>query len=209
MFLEQPDNALQIPSLDFVKELCYTHLQTANEMESSFNRQRSQSQQSTSSNCTYAQKIQERQNKKLESIESTKSDFAKYIGFPISSESPMEFWKRTKAEFPNLYEKAKEILCKPATSGLVERLFSLIADINTADRVNLNVKTIEEIVMYKEFINLPKTYKEATKNIFCPSDEQLIALVKKLSVKQTDKKKPSPPRKKRSSKKRSVTSAWN
>jgi hypothetical protein len=61
------------------------------------------------------------------------------------------YWHGKKNEFPILASLAKKYLAIPATTGSVERLFSIAGSIGRARRANTAPKTFENILLYKEF----------------------------------------------------------
>lgn len=56
---------------------------------------------------------------------------------------PLSFWKNRHMTFPSLAQLAKTYLAIPATSGAVERLFSVAGAICRARRAKIKTETVE------------------------------------------------------------------
>jgi hypothetical protein len=67
-------------------------------------------------------------------------------------EDPLKFWKIHSTKFPILSELAQSILAIPASSGSVERVFSIAGAIARARRSSLAVTTVREILTYREYV---------------------------------------------------------
>ena len=63
---------------------------------------------------------------------------------------PLVFWKVHAGEFPRLAQLAKIYLAIPASSGSVERLFSIAGAVQRARRARLQWKTIKNLLCYRE-----------------------------------------------------------
>lgn len=61
--------------------------------------------------------------------------------------SPLCFWKENFLKFPRLAVLARILLALPATSGSVERLFSLAVAIARSRRSRITVKNLEKILI--------------------------------------------------------------
>lgn len=60
--------------------------------------------------------------------------------------SPLDFWKKNASIYPTLANLSRIYLSMPASSGSVERLFSIAGAIKRSQRSNLNVKTMEKLL---------------------------------------------------------------
>lgn len=75
----------------------------------------------------------------------------KYLQQECARGDPLEFWTSNKLEFPTLYKLAKHFLSIPASTGDVERLFSITGHYARCKRASLHPKTIEKLILYREF----------------------------------------------------------
>lgn len=64
--------------------------------------------------------------------------------------SPLHYWKMNESRFPHLAKLAARHLSLPATSGSVERLFSIAGYIQRADRSSLKTSKIEKMLICRE-----------------------------------------------------------
>lgn len=64
----------------------------------------------------------------------------------------LNFWKTHHARMPKLSLIARKFLAIPASTGSVERLFSIAGSLARARRSRLSAKTIKNLVLYKEFL---------------------------------------------------------
>ena len=67
-----------------------------------------------------------------------------------STLSPLEYWKKNETKFPLLSKLAAKYLSFPATSGSVERLFSIAGAIGRARRSRLSLENIEKILCCRD-----------------------------------------------------------
>lgn len=74
------------------------------------------------------------------------------------SESPLNFWEVNEKKFPSLAKLAQRYLAIPASSGSVERLFSLAGVISTARRASLSLPNVEKILVCRD--NIVKCRKD-------------------------------------------------
>lgn len=81
-----------------------------------------------------------------------KSEIESYLAQPRESDSCdiLCYWYTRSREFPILSSLAKKYLAIPATTGSVERLFSMTGSIARARRARTTPKTFENIMLYKE-----------------------------------------------------------
>lgn len=71
---------------------------------------------------------------------------------PEECPDPIKYWKNNAHRFPTLEKLAKQVLGMPASSGGVERLFSVAGAIARSRRARLETKTIEKILMLRQFL---------------------------------------------------------
>lgn len=67
------------------------------------------------------------------------------------STNALLFWRVNKNSYPILGKLAKTYLSAPASSGSVERMFSLAGSIGRARRNRISVTTLEKLLMFKEW----------------------------------------------------------
>lgn len=67
-------------------------------------------------------------------------------------ECPLKFWKKREARFPTLFKLAISYLTRPASSGAVERLFSVAGAITTARRAKIHTKKLEQMLCYRQVV---------------------------------------------------------
>jgi hypothetical protein len=81
------------------------------------------------------------------------SEIEVYIQESIVPEStdPLIYWKANELRFPNLAKIARKYLCIPATSGGVERVFSIAGFLGQARRSLLTSENVRNLIMYREF----------------------------------------------------------
>lgn len=79
-------------------------------------------------------------------------EIQKFFEEPMLAETcdPLKFWQKKSGEFPILSRLAKRYLAFPATSGSVERLFSISGAIIRSHRAKINVSTAENILLCRE-----------------------------------------------------------
>jgi hypothetical protein len=65
-------------------------------------------------------------------------------------QDPLIFWKENASRLPALSALARRFLSIPASSGAVERLFSVTGSIQRARRSNLEPRVIEYLLMLRE-----------------------------------------------------------
>ena len=63
--------------------------------------------------------------------------------------NPLEYWKNSQHKFPNLAKLAAKYLSIPASSGAVERLFSVAGNIFRPNRCNLSDSNFEKLVFIR------------------------------------------------------------
>ncbi|KAF0702725.1 zinc finger BED domain-containing protein 1-like [Aphis craccivora] len=67
---------------------------------------------------------------------------------------PLEFWKKYKQTFPELYKINLKYLCVPATSVPSERVFSKTGQITNDRRNRLSPKNLDYIIFLNSNLNL-------------------------------------------------------
>lgn len=79
-------------------------------------------------------------------------EFNNYTKEKIEEEScdPLEYWKSNKQRFPFLSQLARRVFSIPASSGSVERLFSIAGAIARARRAKISLERVEMLIMNKE-----------------------------------------------------------
>jgi hypothetical protein len=84
-----------------------------------------------------------------------KAEIDSYLNEPEISdkEDPISYWKQrnNNREFPSLTSLAKTVLAMPASSGGVERLFSVAGAISRSRRSRLTVGNIEKLLLCRNY----------------------------------------------------------
>ncbi|XP_035716793.1 zinc finger BED domain-containing protein 4-like [Folsomia candida] len=77
----------------------------------------------------------------------------KYLGLQRepSKSDPLEFWAKNETSFKELSNLASQYLAIPASTGSVERLFSLLGSFGRSRRSSLNPKSLENLVLHREY----------------------------------------------------------
>jgi hypothetical protein len=77
-----------------------------------------------------------------------------YIREPRQSNEKdvLQYWKTNETKLPTLSKIAKQYLSIPVTSGDVERLFSVAGAIQRSRRASLHTSTVENLLLYKEYL---------------------------------------------------------
>jgi hypothetical protein len=65
---------------------------------------------------------------------------------------PLQYWKLNESRFPNLARITRKFLCVPATSGGVERIFSIAGFLGRARRSSLTSENVRNLISYREFL---------------------------------------------------------
>jgi hAT family protein len=91
-------------------------------------------------------------NRGQENTVSILSDYYKYVMEPNEPPEcdPLQFWKKEGAKFRSLQIVARMVLGIPASTGSVERLFSIAGAIGNARRSNLAITAVEHLIMRRE-----------------------------------------------------------
>lgn len=79
-------------------------------------------------------------------------EVADYLGEGLEdpSKNPLDYWRNNSGKFPVLARMAREFLGFPASSGGVERLFSISGSLCRARRAALKMGTISNMLLYRE-----------------------------------------------------------
>jgi len=75
-----------------------------------------------------------------------------YINLDCENIDAISFWRANKQKFPTLYNIAMSVLACPASSGSVERLFSVAGALRRHRRNRLHISTVEKLLLYRENI---------------------------------------------------------
>lgn len=80
-------------------------------------------------------------------------ELEEYMKEPIlqNSSSELVYWRRNQSKFRKLSALANKYLSVPASSGGVERLFSIAGSLARARRNRITAKTLETLLMYREW----------------------------------------------------------
>ena len=70
------------------------------------------------------------------------------------ADDPLVFWKKNSSRFPTLSLLAKQYLAFPATSGSVERLFSVAGAIMRARRAKITAANMERMLCCREKLKI-------------------------------------------------------
>jgi len=68
------------------------------------------------------------------------------------SKQPLGFWEANEKTFPILAELASKFLVIPATSGAIERLFSVAGALGRARRSRITVSLMEKCLMMRQHL---------------------------------------------------------
>jgi hypothetical protein len=84
----------------------------------------------------------------------------RYLELPREDDhvDPLKFWVDQKNRYPTLAKLSLVYLSMPATSGSVERLFSIAGAIGRARRANVSIENMEKaLCVRQELLNLLET----------------------------------------------------
>lgn len=106
------------------------------------------------------ERLQEAQ--KDEAVDPEASELEMYKKFPAPSGGktvcPLGFWKKHSSKFPTISSFAATYLTIPASSGSVERLFSVAGAIARARRSRLSTEKLEQLLCCRKFTRSKKHY---------------------------------------------------
>lgn len=83
--------------------------------------------------------------------EKQETELDTYLKSPYSTEDILQFWKTNCNNYPKLARLAVICLGMPASSGSVERLFSVSGALQRARRASLLPETIEKLILVAEY----------------------------------------------------------
>lgn len=66
--------------------------------------------------------------------------------------NPLDYQKVNSNRYPNLTKLAKKYLAVPATSGGVERVFSIAGALKRARRVRLTPENTKNLILFRDFL---------------------------------------------------------
>ncbi|KIL62625.1 hypothetical protein M378DRAFT_128645 [Amanita muscaria Koide BX008] len=75
--------------------------------------------------------------------------------------SPVHWWMGRRAQFPNLFWFARDLLCIPGSAVAVERIFSGGRDTISLRRASLRPETIKILMLVKKKLHLVRTQSTA------------------------------------------------
>jgi hAT family C-terminal dimerisation region len=98
------------------------------------------------------------------------SEIDDYLKMPPLQEedSPLGFWKNYASRFPTLSALAKIYLPMPATSGGVERLFSVAGAVARARRASMVTETLEKVLCYRQHLKNCGLQNQCSQEIEAP-----------------------------------------
>ena len=76
-------------------------------------------------------------------VETAEAEFSKYLADRDLSDNPLEFFKKKAKEYPRLLVLVPQVLCAPASTACVERLFSVAGCLLTARSMSLTDDNFE------------------------------------------------------------------
>jgi len=82
-----------------------------------------------------------------------KSEIEAYLALPLEDplSNPLDFWQRNESRFPQLALLAQKCLSMPATSGSIERRFSIAGAIGRARRSRITTPLMEKTLTVREY----------------------------------------------------------
>jgi hypothetical protein len=90
--------------------------------------------------------------KDLEKKECSEIDMYMNMNLLEETDSPLLFWKSKENQLLILSNLAKQLLGMPASSGSVERLFSVAGAIARSRRSRITVEKLEQLLCYQQFL---------------------------------------------------------
>lgn len=106
------------------------------------------------------QRLQESQQHDINDPEPSEVEKYKKVLAPSGGKGvcPLGFWKRNSSKFPVMSSLAATYLTLPASSGSVERLFSVAGAIARARRSRLSTEKLEQLLCCRKFSRSQKQY---------------------------------------------------
>lgn len=74
-----------------------------------------------------------------------------YLKEPCTDMDPLEFWKQNSLRYPILSKAAQEHLSIPASTGGIERVFSIAGALGRARRSRLSVESLKANILYRQY----------------------------------------------------------
>ncbi|XP_064462731.1 uncharacterized protein LOC135373463 [Ornithodoros turicata] len=84
------------------------------------------------------------------------SELERYLSAEYDARDVLSFWRNNFHQYPKLGRLAQVCLGIPATSGAVERLFSVAGALQRARRASLVPSTIEDLILVSEHVRKNK-----------------------------------------------------
>ena len=91
-------------------------------------------------------------SKVLEAKRPEVNEVDEYLLAELVEDEPLHFWHKNAQKFPNLATLARRILPMPASSGNVERLFSIAGSVKRARRARMETDTLEETLCVRQYL---------------------------------------------------------
>ena len=93
-----------------------------------------------------------RESKRLNMNDLNDSEISSYLDEDLSLESqcPLSFWRSKASKYPILSNLAKKFLAIPASSGGVERVFSIAGSITRARRAKIYSQNLEDVILLRQ-----------------------------------------------------------
>jgi hypothetical protein len=86
-------------------------------------------------------------------MQESKNELEDYLKYSkTAQEQPLAFWRLNGTRFPLLAKLAQRHLAMPATSGSVERLFSIAGAICRSRRASLSIITTEKLLLCQNYL---------------------------------------------------------
>jgi hypothetical protein len=96
--------------------------------------------------------IQEAESRQRVSTAPNELDLYFEIPRSATDTNPLDFWKENVEKFPILSQLARIYLAVPASSGSIERTFSVAGAIARARRAKMALNTLECILFYRDMV---------------------------------------------------------
>jgi hAT family protein len=104
--------------------------------------------------------LESRRQEKLKRSHAALDELDRYLNLPTEDKecSPLKFWKSQQSNFPAMARLARQYLSMPASSGSVERLFSVAGAIGRSRRARIQISTMEKaLCVRQELLNRLKS----------------------------------------------------
>jgi hypothetical protein len=149
----------KVPNLDYVKTLLKNEITKEPELEIVQSESQSQSSQSSKTSA-----LNKPKSKLFRSVGEIVEDPPTQLPAPNEMDEylkmirlqekdcPFKFWQLHQEKFPNLSNLAVKFLAMPASSGTVERLFSLAGSIARSRRSRIKIDNLEQLLCYQDYM---------------------------------------------------------